>query len=146
MYAPDQTRRLQQLTKELLEKGSKQTLKATQLKQLKEVILFHEYRYYVMNDPLVADFEYDQLFNELLKLESENEGLSLSDSPSQRVGGAAELCVRALCGGLARGGRKAGPQGQARALGHSASRVGWTDRRLGRRHWCDPACGTPVVL
>jgi NAD-dependent DNA ligase len=36
---------------------------------------FHEYRYYILNDPLLTDAEYDTLYKALEKLESENPGL-----------------------------------------------------------------------
>ena len=39
-----------------------------------------------MNDPLIADYEYDQLYQQLLKIEQANPSLITPDSPSQRVG------------------------------------------------------------
>jgi DNA ligase (NAD+) len=53
---------------------------------LREVLRFHEYRYYILNDPLVSDFEYDRLYKTLEKLEEENPDLITPDSPTQRVG------------------------------------------------------------
>jgi DNA ligase (NAD+) len=53
---------------------------------LREVLRFHEYRYYILNDPLVSDFEYDRLYKTLEKLEEENPDLVTPDSPTQRVG------------------------------------------------------------
>lgn len=47
------------------------------------------YRYYVLDDPQMADFEYDRLLRELEILESENPELALPNSPTQRVGGTA---------------------------------------------------------
>lgn len=47
------------------------------------------HRYYVLDDPTMPDFEYDQLLRELEVLEEENPGLVLPDSPTKRVGGAA---------------------------------------------------------
>lgn len=55
--------------------------------ELKKIISRHDYLYYVMDRPEVSDYEYDQLFDELIKLEKTEKGLDLSDSPSQRVGG-----------------------------------------------------------
>jgi DNA ligase (NAD+) len=55
--------------------------------KLRENISFHAYRYYDLDDPLVSDSEYDQLFQELLKLEELHPELVTPDSPSQRVGG-----------------------------------------------------------
>jgi DNA ligase (NAD+) len=55
--------------------------------KLRKDINFHAYRYYDLDDPLVSDSEYDQLFQELLKLEELHPELITPDSPSQRVGG-----------------------------------------------------------
>ena len=48
----------------------------------------HDYRYYVLDAPLVSDAEYDRLFRELQALEAEHPDLLRSDSPTQRVGAA----------------------------------------------------------
>ena len=53
---------------------------------LKDQINDHNYRYYVLDDPHISDSEYDGLFRELQKLESENPELITKDSPTQRVG------------------------------------------------------------
>ncbi len=47
------------------------------------------YQYYVLDDPTVPDYEYDQKLRELEKLEAEHPELVTPDSPTQRVGGAA---------------------------------------------------------
>ena len=47
------------------------------------------YRYYVLDDPTMPDFEYDRLLRELETLEKENPALALPDSPTRRVGGQA---------------------------------------------------------
>jgi len=60
---------------------------AERLAELRELINLHAYRYYVLDDPLIADVEYDRLFEELLDLEAEHPELVTPDSPSQRVGG-----------------------------------------------------------
>ncbi|MFZ4404370.1 MAG: NAD-dependent DNA ligase LigA [Pseudobdellovibrionaceae bacterium] len=54
--------------------------------ELKKLISQHDYNYHVLDQPQISDFEYDQLFTELLKLEQENPDLDQSDSASQRVG------------------------------------------------------------
>lgn len=56
--------------------------------ELKKIISEHDYRYYVLDKPTISDLEYDRLYAELLNLEKEDAQLDLSDSPSQRVGGA----------------------------------------------------------
>jgi DNA ligase (NAD+) len=55
--------------------------------ELKKLIRHHDYLYYVLDRPELTDYEYDRLFQELLDLEAKEDGLDLSDSPSQRVGG-----------------------------------------------------------
>jgi len=46
----------------------------------------HNYQYYVLDDPLISDAEYDKLFRRLLELEKERPDLATADSPTQRVG------------------------------------------------------------
>lgn len=58
------------------------------IQKLREKLNFHAHRYYVLDAPLISDGEYDQLFQELLRLEKEHPELVTPDSPSQRVGGA----------------------------------------------------------
>lgn len=58
------------------------------LAELREQLNYHAHRYYVLDDPLIADVEYDRLFQELLRLEEQYPELITPDSPSQRVGGA----------------------------------------------------------
>ncbi len=48
----------------------------------------HDYRYYVLDDPLIGDREYDALYAELTRLEAEHPELASADSPTRRVGGA----------------------------------------------------------
>lgn len=60
---------------------------AQKLKKLREEIRFHAHRYYVLDDPVIADVEYDRLFQQLLDLEAQFPLLVTPDSPSQRVGG-----------------------------------------------------------
>jgi DNA ligase (NAD+) len=60
-------------------------LQASGLESLREVLRFHEYRYAILNDPLIADSEYDTLFKELERIESDHPELVSTDSPTQRV-------------------------------------------------------------
>lgn len=55
---------------------------------LKKSIRHHDELYHVGDKPEISDYEYDQLFADLLKLEADNSNLDRTDSPSQRVGGA----------------------------------------------------------
>jgi len=59
---------------------------AGRVAQLRREINYHNYRYYVLNDPLVSDAEYDALMDELRELEAEHPELVTPDSPTQRVG------------------------------------------------------------
>lgn len=56
------------------------------IKELRELITKHEYKYYVLAQPSISDKEYDMLMKELEKLEEENPNLITPDSPTQRVG------------------------------------------------------------
>lgn len=53
---------------------------------LRNVLRFHEHRYYILNDPLISDKEYDELYQRLVKLEANDPSLVTPDSPTQRVG------------------------------------------------------------
>ena len=55
--------------------------------QLARELHDHDYRYYVLADPVIADEEYDRLMRELLDLEAEYPDFRSPDSPTQRVGG-----------------------------------------------------------
>ena len=54
---------------------------------LKDELNKYAYNYYVLDNPLISDFEYDKLFSELKELEEANPELITPDSPTQRVGG-----------------------------------------------------------
>jgi DNA ligase (NAD+) len=57
------------------------------IETLRDKIRHHEYRYYVLDNPEISDAQFDQLMNELKKLEAEHPALIAPDSPTQRVGG-----------------------------------------------------------
>ena len=56
------------------------------IQSLRDQLNNHNYRYYVLNDPIISDGEYDLIMRELDKLEDENKELITLDSPTQRVG------------------------------------------------------------
>lgn len=56
------------------------------IEAFRQVLRFHENRYYVQNDPLISDAEYDRLYSALEKFENENPSSITPDSPTQRVG------------------------------------------------------------
>ena len=57
------------------------------IKELTELLYGYNYSYYVMDDPVVEDYEYDMLMQELKKLEAENPELVSENSPTKKVGG-----------------------------------------------------------
>ena len=56
------------------------------INSLRKKVNNHNYRYYVLDDPLISDSEYDDLLRHLNTLEKENPKLITPDSPTQRVG------------------------------------------------------------
>ena len=58
-----------------------------QIAKLRKDINYHNYRYYVLNDPIISDYDYDILLKKLQALEKEFPELITFDSPTQRVGG-----------------------------------------------------------
>jgi len=81
MYNKEQIQALQSVTKDFL-----QNPQNIDLAKLKQVLKFHEYQYYVAASPLISDYEYDNLYQQLIQLETANPALISADSPSQRVG------------------------------------------------------------
>jgi DNA ligase (NAD+) len=61
--------------------------------QIAREIDAHNYRYYVLDDPIASDDEFDRLLRELRALEEEHPELVTRDSPTQRVGGEARTAV-----------------------------------------------------
>ncbi|MEO0117239.1 MAG: NAD-dependent DNA ligase LigA [candidate division WOR-3 bacterium] len=59
----------------------------TEIARLRKEINYHNYRYYVLNDPVISDYEYDMLLKKLEELERQFPDLITPDSPTQRVGG-----------------------------------------------------------
>ena len=57
-----------------------------QTETLRDTIRHHEYRYYVLDAPEISDAEFDQLMNELNRIEVDHPELITPDSPTQRVG------------------------------------------------------------
>ena len=56
------------------------------IETLREEIRQHNYRYFVLADPLVSDSEYDRLLRRLIELEEKHPELVTADSPSQKIG------------------------------------------------------------
>lgn len=60
---------------------------AEQIKRLTDEINRHNYNYYMLDNPTISDYEFDQLLNQLILLEKQYPDYVLPDSPTQRVGG-----------------------------------------------------------
>jgi len=60
---------------------------AEAVEDLREALRYHNYRYYVLDDPVVSDAEYDRMLQQLQTLEEEYPDLRRPDSPTQQVGG-----------------------------------------------------------
>ncbi len=83
IYSEAGSKELSKITSSLLSQLPK--IKEKDLLNLRNVLRFHEYRYYVVNEPLISDFEYDQLYKALEQLEKDHPGMITPDSPTQRV-------------------------------------------------------------
>src|SRR5919106_4772482 len=59
---------------------------AKRVDELREAINYHSYRYHALDDPEIADAEYDSLIKELMVIEEAHPDLVTPDSPTQRVG------------------------------------------------------------
>ncbi|MBV7528982.1 NAD-dependent DNA ligase LigA [Chitinophaga sp. sic0106] len=89
MYTKDIEITLSQMAKQLLALQQQdqllhQSIDET-LEGLRRVISYNDWRYYVQSDPVLSDYEYDQLFAWLKKLEGLHPDLVSADSPTQRV-------------------------------------------------------------
>ena len=58
----------------------------TRLEELRTEIRYHNHRYYIVNEPVVSDSEYDRLMRELREIEAEHPEWITTVSPSQRAG------------------------------------------------------------
>jgi len=63
--AKDKIKGLQNLTEILLKKIKSEKISVDDMDTLLDILRFHDYRYYILNDPLISDFEYDSLFKRL---------------------------------------------------------------------------------
>jgi DNA ligase (NAD+) len=86
MSKSEETKRAGDLTRKWLEKECSTSEAADRIEELREVLRYHEHRYYVLNDPLISDGEYDRLYKLLEKTETAHPELVVPESPTQRVG------------------------------------------------------------
>lgn len=86
MYSKEKTIELQEHTQTLLKSIPDTLTSLNETALLRESLRLHEYRYYVLSDPLIADGEYDLLFKLLERTELQHPEWITPDSPTQRVG------------------------------------------------------------
>lgn len=86
MYTAEQAKILQHETLNWLQESGSNFITTANLEAFRNLLRFHEYRYYVMNDPLIADEEYDRLYTLLVNFEKTHPESISKDSPTQRVG------------------------------------------------------------
>ena len=142
--------------------------------RLRTALRYHNYRYYVRDDPVVSDAEYDRMLRRLQELEEEYPDLQAPDSPTQQVGGEprdelgtvehpapmlslkavydAEV-VRLRASSLREGADAASPAGRSRTRSHLAppsSTMRGTARRIvhpsDRRDSISGCCSTSARL
>ena len=83
-YTNQEQQAFYQLSKAYLS-GVQSQAPTEQITELSSLINYHEWRYYVLNDPVISDFEYDQLYKMLEALEAAHPALIRPSSPTQRV-------------------------------------------------------------
>ena len=84
MYDAQTQREYIQTGKAFLSKADE--VSVAELPILRKLLRFHEWKYYVKDDPIISDYEYDMLFKVLERLETTHPELVTPDSPTQRVG------------------------------------------------------------
>ena len=82
MYSKEEQKQLFDLSKKLLQDEHSAP---DAISGLRKVIVYHEWRYYALNDPVVSDYEYDMLYKKLLAIEARHPELVTPGSPTQRV-------------------------------------------------------------
>ncbi len=81
MFTPIQQNKIYNTTKQFLASE----VEIDQLEMLRTLLRYHEWRYHVQHDPIISDFEYDQLYKKLEALETAYPDSITPDSPTQRV-------------------------------------------------------------
>ena len=81
MYTTENQRQFAEFTRQFLNKPATEF----DIDTLKEILVYHEYKYYVEDSPVVSDHEYDILYKQLEALEEGHPELITQDSPTQRV-------------------------------------------------------------
>jgi len=81
MYSTDTQQHFVALSKKYISSPAS----ANDLKELRDLLVFHERKYYIEDSPLISDFEYDILYKQLVSLEEQYPDQITPDSPTQRV-------------------------------------------------------------
>ena len=81
MYSTDTQQHFVALSKKYISSPAS----ANDLKELRDLLVFHERKYYIEDSPLISDFEYDILYKQLVSLEEQYPEQITPDSPTQRV-------------------------------------------------------------
>jgi len=84
MYTEEQQHQLNHLTQQLV-KHTDNLPVAEKVTALRQVLNYHDWRYYALSQPTLQDYDYDMLFKELRSLEQSHPNLVSPDSPTQRV-------------------------------------------------------------
>ena len=84
MYSEQQQQHLNQLTQQLVKHTGHHSAQQT-IDELRQVLNYHDWRYYALSQPVILDVDYDKLFKELKDLEKAYPDLISPDSPTQRV-------------------------------------------------------------
>ncbi len=82
MHSPQAQKRFYELSKQML---ASEQVSPLDIGSLRELLKYHEWKYYVQNQPVVSDYEYDQLYKKLEAIEYAHPDLITLDSPTQRV-------------------------------------------------------------
>ncbi|MEX0966813.1 MAG: NAD-dependent DNA ligase LigA [Bacteroidia bacterium] len=88
MYTPEQEQKLLEETQHFLrETPPKNSLQeaGNTIDQLRRIIGYHDYRYYIASEPVISDYDYDRLYKLLGSIENEYPELVDPDSPTQRI-------------------------------------------------------------
>ena len=75
-----------QLSKKESKKKSNKKGDKQRAEKLRKELNHHNHQYHLLDDPQISDAQYDQLFHELIELETTHPELKTADSPTQRVG------------------------------------------------------------
>jgi DNA ligase (NAD+) len=84
LYSKEDVIQLTAATKSVLSENN-ENADQIYLQTLKDLIVFHEYRYYVLDEPLISDHEYDIIYKKLQAVEAKHPTWITPDSPTQRV-------------------------------------------------------------